>query len=80
MFVGREKELIDLKKCYQSEKFENILISGRRRIGKSTLIIESLKDFDGYKIYYQCINQDIKTNLECFSDLVFSVLDSFIKD
>ena len=38
MFIGREKELADLNKLYETEQFQMPVIYGRRRVGKSTLI------------------------------------------
>lgn len=35
MFIGREKELSALRKLYASEKFEFLVIYGRRRVGKT---------------------------------------------
>jgi len=44
MFLGREKELQTLNEKYESNKSELIVIYGRRRVGKSTLIKQFLKD------------------------------------
>ena len=44
MFVGREKELQSLERMYTSDKFEFFVICGQRRIGKTTLISEFIKD------------------------------------
>ncbi len=44
MFLGREKELQNLNEKYESNKSELIVIYGRRRVGKSTLIKQFLKD------------------------------------
>ena len=38
MFVGRKQELKELDRCYQSDRFEFIVLYGRRRIGKTALI------------------------------------------
>ncbi len=38
MFVGRKKELKLLDDAYQSRKSELVVLYGRRRIGKSSLI------------------------------------------
>lgn len=43
MFVGRSEELKTLKKFYGRKSASMILVQGRRRIGKSTLIRESAK-------------------------------------
>lgn len=40
MFVGRERELKELNKMYDSGKFEFAVVYGRRRVGKTTLINE----------------------------------------
>ena len=34
MFIGRERELNALEKLYTSNKFEFVVIYGRRRVGK----------------------------------------------
>ena len=51
MFIGREKQLKFLEDRYQKGKFEFIVIRGRRRIGKSTLIKEFCKDKQDVIIY-----------------------------
>ena len=51
MFIGREKQLKFLKDRYIKGKFEFIVIRGRRRIGKSTLIKEFCKDKHDVIIY-----------------------------
>lgn len=38
MFVGRRKELVLLEDAYRSPKSELVVIYGRRRIGKSSLV------------------------------------------
>ena len=35
MFIGRERELASLNKLYISDKFEFVVIYGRRRVGKN---------------------------------------------
>lgn len=38
MFYCREKELSDMNKRYAKDKFECLVVYGRRRIGKTALI------------------------------------------
>ena len=38
MFIGRERELGALEKAYESNKFEFVVLYGRRRVGKTALI------------------------------------------
>lgn len=46
MFIGRKNELNTLNKLYNSDKFEFVVIYGRRRVGKTALISEFTKDKD----------------------------------
>ena len=47
--IGRYNEILRLKSCYESDRSEFIIISGRRRIGKTFLITSLYKDrFDFY--------------------------------
>ena len=45
MFIGRERELASLKEFYDKDGIGMTVIYGRRRIGKSTLIAEFVKQF-----------------------------------
>ena len=47
-FVDRKKEITRLKRALDSEKKRFIVIYGRRRLGKSTLIKKVLKEKDVY--------------------------------
>ena len=38
--IGREKELDKLEKLYHSECFEFLVMYGRRRVGKTTILQE----------------------------------------
>ena len=49
-FIGRDKELAFLDKAYSSRESEFVPIYGRRRVGKSELILKFLKDKRG--IYF----------------------------
>lgn len=65
MFVGRERELTSLNKLYASNKFEFVVIYGRRRVGKTALINQFSK---GKKaIYFMGVQSNAKQNLENFS-------------
>ncbi|GHU86850.1 ATPase [Spirochaetia bacterium] len=44
MFVGREKELDNLNTLYTGSAFELAVFYGRRRVGKTSLITEFIKD------------------------------------
>ena len=59
MFVGREEELNILNKVLKSAKNQNILMYGRRRVGKTELISEVIKDKNA--IYFEA-SEDIAAN------------------
>ena len=61
MFVGRERELNKLNIMYHSNQFEFVVLYGRRRVGKTTLIREYMKDKQG--IYYISVEGARKENL-----------------
>ena len=46
MFIGRKKELDTMEKCYRQDKFECVVIYGRRRVGKTTLINLLMRFYD----------------------------------
>ena len=63
MFVGRTAELKELVARYATDKMEAILISGKRRIGKSQLVLESQKTFSGIVVAYECFKSSYQSNL-----------------
>ena len=65
MFIGRESELTLLNKLYDSDKFEFVVMYGRRRVGKTFLISEFIKDKKA--IYFMGVESNLKQNLENFS-------------
>ena len=65
MFVGREREMATLNHLYQSDKFEFVVIYGRRRVGKTALINQFIQDKEA--IYYMGVESNSKQNLENFS-------------
>ncbi len=65
MFIGRKKELGELNKLNNSDKFEFAVIYGRRRVGKTALINEFTKNKD--TIFFTGVETNAKQNLENFS-------------
>ena len=70
MFVGRNSEIKTINHYLNRDSLEAILIYGRRRIGKSELIKECLRTFDGKKIYYECREVSERNNIEGICDLI----------
>ena len=65
MFIGREKELEHMSKLYTSNKFEFVVIYGRRRVGKTAIINEFTKGKPS--IFFTGVETNEKQNLENFS-------------
>ena len=65
MFFGREEELKELSLRYNSNHFEMGIVYGARRIGKTTLLKESVKNKDYF--YFQAKDSNDYDNLKSFS-------------
>lgn len=65
MFIGRDRELTTLNKLYKSNKFEFVVIYGRRRVGKTALINRFIENKNA--IYFMGVESNAKQNLENFS-------------
>lgn len=68
MFIGRENELNSLEKMYAKDNFEMAVVYGRRRIGKTALLNEFVKDKN--YIYFSAEEVNDSLNLEKFSRIV----------
>ena len=68
MFVGRQSELEQLNNAYNSGNFECVAISGRRHMGKTSLISEFIKNNDA--MYFSARELTDKYNLEAFTKTV----------
>jgi AAA+ ATPase superfamily predicted ATPase len=66
-FVDRETEIDQLTESYTSDTAEFIVIYGRRRLGKSELVRQSIADRDD-AIYYQAVESTAQNQLEQFAD------------
>ncbi len=70
MFVGREDEIKQLLYYLESKSQENIVIYGRRRIGKSYLIKETLKRYGKSFIFYQAKETTLEDNIISISKII----------
>lgn len=69
-FYGRTKELEKLKNEISSDRMSFSLIYGRRRIGKSELVKQTIKENDVRAIYYECKQVTEESNVQSICDLV----------
>ncbi len=65
MFVGREEELKQIRNCLEKDH-QNIVIYGKRKIGKTTLILEAAKQSRRTLLYYECVRSTIRENTDNF--------------
>lgn len=66
-FFGRETELKDIKEKLRSDQFEAILVYGRRRVGKSELLKEAIKQSGLESIMYICLQDILSENVKNLS-------------
>jgi len=71
MFIGRNDELKKMNEMYAGDKFECAIIYGRRRVGKTTLIKEFIKDKNA--VYFVAREASGALNLNLFSTDVYSI-------
>ncbi|BAK48488.1 predicted ATPase of the AAA superfamily [Clostridium sp. SY8519] len=72
-FYGREAELKKLKRMYAKDTMSVGLIYGRRRIGKSELIKQSLKECSERSIYFECKKTTEMNNVESLCELLAEI-------
>lgn len=72
-FINREKELETLRQAYGSNRKELIIIYGRRRIGKTALALESVKNRKNY-VYFFAEETLEEENLRAFRNMVAEYL------
>lgn len=73
MFVGREKELTHLNGLYNTNGFQFVVMYGRRRVGKTTLIAEFLKEKEA--VFFAAQEYDDETALRLFSEKVYGFFE-----
>ncbi|WP_135855270.1 ATP-binding protein [Halorussus salinus] len=67
-FVNRENELARLQDCYESDDAEMVVIFGRRRLGKTELVRQSLANRANV-VMYQATETTNQVHLDEFVDL-----------
>lgn len=78
MFVDREKELSILENEYKRDKFRFLVLYGRRRVGKTTLIKYFLKKYKG--IYFLATVENEALLIEKFKNIVADYFnDDFLR-
>ncbi len=74
MFIGRKIELEQMNRRYRSDKFQFVVMYGRRRVGKTFLLTEFIRDKKA--IYFAAEQYNEKLLLEKFSAEILAVCPS----
>ncbi len=69
MFVGRDKELAVMEELYRKDNFQMLVLYGRRRVGKTTLLEQFSKKKNA--IFFTAKEQSAVLNLKDFSRTLF---------
>ena len=61
MFIGREKELVLLQQDYIGKA---VMVYGKRRVGKTTLIQKALDNCPYQTVYFECLKGTVQENID----------------
>lgn len=65
MFIGRKSELLEIQDILNKPS-GSMMIYGKRKIGKTTLITHALEDSSDKTVYYECLKAPMRDNIEGF--------------
>lgn len=65
MFIGRQEELKAIK-AILDKRSGSVLVYGKRKVGKTTLILEALKSSKDTTVYYECLKSSMQDNINGF--------------
>lgn len=65
MFIGRQQELKAIGRVL-AQPHGSVLVYGKRKIGKTTLILEALKNNSDKTVYYECLKTSLQENIDGF--------------
>ena len=74
MFYARKKELASLTAQINGSRKCAVMIYGKRRVGKSTLIRQAARSFDGIVVNHICVKSSLAINLKSLTDDIFTEL------
>ena len=67
MFVGRKEEITLIQEIAK-ESNRSLLLYGKRKVGKTTLLNKALENSENITVYYECVKSSIKENVSLFVD------------
>lgn len=75
-FIGRMREQAKLREQFSSPAQNATLVYGRRRVGKSELILHAMRQTaDVRTIYYECRQTTAESNVSSLSEVIGSAFD-----
>ena len=72
-FIGRIEQLEKLKKEMTSDEMRMSLIYGRRRVGKSELVKQAIKESQIKSFYYECKQMTEASNVQSICEVISEV-------
>ena len=66
MFTGRQEELKLIEELLQKES-ASMMVYGKRKVGKTTLLTHALENSTDKTIYYECVKAPLKENIHNFT-------------
>lgn len=69
-FIGRDLEQKQITKCIARNEQNTLLIYGRRRVGKSELILHCLRQANVHTIYYECRQTTEENNTRALAEVI----------
>ena len=70
MFIGRYEEIKEIREALDSSNFEAIILYGRRRVGKTEIIKEAIKDIKMPIVNFECKRTSVSFNLDLLTKLL----------
>lgn len=74
-FVGRKDEQKRLLRAFSSARQNATLVYGRRRVGKSELLLHCLRQTDARGIYYECRQTSEPLNVRGLAEVIAAAFD-----
>ncbi|MCI8344318.1 MAG: AAA family ATPase [Clostridia bacterium] len=72
MFIGRQEELKAIQGILE-RKSGSVLVYGKRKVGKTTLILEALKSSKDTTVYYECLKSSMQDNINGFVSVLVKI-------
>ena len=69
-FYGRDKQRALLHTLFENDEMQVVLLYGRRRVGKSELLKQALRETNTRSIYYECKQTTEKNNVDSLAEIV----------